>query len=47
VQREETRQERALQEERAAALAEALERSLTEAMSEHRPSSMAAVGRRA
>jgi nitrogen fixation/metabolism regulation signal transduction histidine kinase len=43
MQREEARSERALLEGRAAALAEALERSVTEAMSEHRPASMAAI----
>jgi nitrogen fixation/metabolism regulation signal transduction histidine kinase len=43
VQREEARSERALLTGRAAALAEAVERSVTEAMSEHRPSSMEAV----
>ncbi len=43
MEREEARTERALLTGRAAALAEALERAVTEAMSEHRPSSMAAI----
>jgi nitrogen fixation/metabolism regulation signal transduction histidine kinase len=43
IQHEEAAAERALLEERAATLAEALERSVMEAMAEHRPGSMAAV----
>ncbi len=43
LQREEERSERALLETRASALAEALEHSVTEAMTEHRPQSMAAI----
>jgi nitrogen fixation/metabolism regulation signal transduction histidine kinase len=43
LQREEARTERALLEGRAATLAEALERAVTEAMTEHRPGSMVAI----
>lgn len=43
MQQEEARSERALLTGRAEALAEAVERSATEAMSEHRPSSMEAI----
>lgn len=43
LRREEAQSERALLETRAGAIAEALERSLTEAMTEHRPDTMAAI----
>ena len=43
LQREEARAERRLVEARAGALAEALERSVTDAMAEHRPESMGAI----
>jgi signal transduction histidine kinase len=43
LHREESRAERAVYEGRAAVLAEAIERSVTEAMDEHRPRSMASI----